>query len=842
MPLDVEFDFFLPGGLHARPASLLRAAASGFASATRFVNRRNGRVANAKSTLALVATLTRQGDPCALRVDGADEEAAAEALRRFLRDDLPLAGEPNPASVHPSEALAPLPRALAAAGVAVFRGVAASGGIARGRTFAGRGGATPPETGPEATDSPAEEIETLDRAFARTAAALAARASGATNETERAILTAHLSILEDPEFRSRIEDQIRENGVAAAHAVLATSSHFAGILRASGSVCLEERALDIRDLAGQLVRALAGGPPDAPQPLLEDAILVVEDLAPSELLSFDRRYLRGIALGRGGRTSHTVILARAAGIPCVTGLGDVGAAAPPGSESIVDGERGLVVARPSPGVLRFYDAEMEKLRRIRSRLEAFRSAPGSTSDGRRIEVGANVASLEEVRLAFANGAEGVGLFRTEFLFMNRAEPPSEEEQLHVYAEAARMAAGRPVIVRTLDAGGDKPVPYLGLPAERNPFLGYRAVRMYAEHREVVAAQLGAILRASAFGRLKVMVPMVASVEEIREVRALVRRLSDGLSAAGVAHDARIEVGIMVEIPSAAFALGALSKEADFFSIGSNDLAQYFFAADRGNERVSRLFGSFHPAFLRLLRKIVDDAHAAGRWIGLCGEMGRDPLAAPLLAGLGLDEISLASPGIPAVKAVLARADSRECRTLLDEALAKESAADVEALVRGFAESKRDRALVADGTVRTRARSRSREEAIREMIDLLHVAGRITDPDLVEDAVWRREETASTAVGFGVAIPHAKSPAVRVTSLAFLRFDPPIAWDAPDGEPVRMSILVAVAAEAEGDAHLRLIASLSRRLMDDSFRQALLDARSDGDVAALLSGVAPEARP
>ena len=840
MPLDVEFDFSLPGGLHARPASLLRAAASRFASATSFVNRRNGRVANAKSTLALVATLTRQGDPCALRVDGADEEAAAEALRRFLRDDLPLAGEPIPASANPSEALAALPRALSAAGVTVLRGVAASGGLARGRAFACGGGA-PPETRPEPTDSPAEEIARLDRAFARTAAALAARTSGAVNETERAILTAHLSILEDPEFRSRIEDQIRESGVGSARAVLATSSHFAGILRASGSACLEERALDIRDLAGQLVRALAGGPPDAPQPLFEDAVVVAEDLAPSELLSLDRRYLKGIALGRGGRTSHTVILARAAGIPCVTGLGDVGAAAPPGSETVVDGERGLVVARPSPGVRRFYDAEIEKLRRIRSRLEAFRTAPGATADGRRVEVGANVASLEEVRLAFANGAEGVGLFRTEFLFMNRAEPPSEEEQLHVYVEAARMAAGRPVIVRTLDAGGDKPVPYLGLPAERNPFLGYRAVRMYGEHREVVAAQLGAILRASAFGRLKVMVPMVASVEEIREVRALVQRLSAGLSAAGVAHDSGIEVGMMVEIPSAAFALGALSKEADFFSIGSNDLAQYFFAADRGNERVSRLFGSFHPAFLRLLLKIVDDAHAAGRWVGLCGEMGRDPLAAPLLAGLGLDEISLASPGIPAVKAVLARSDSRECRALLDEALAAESAAGVEALVRRFAESKRDRALVADGTVRTCARSRSREEAIREMVDLLHVAGRIADPDRVEEAVWRREETASTGVGLGVAIPHAKSAAVRVTSLAFLGFDPPIPWDAPDGEPVRMAILVAVAAEAEGNAHLRLIASLSRRLMDDSFRQALLDARSDGDVAALLSGAAPEAR-
>lgn len=837
MTLEIEFVFPVPGGLHARPASLLRATASEFACAASFVNRRSGRTANAKSTLALVATLTRQGDPCALRVEGADEQAAAEALRRFLRDDLPLSAEALPSPLCQPEAALPLPRALAAPGVRVLRAVAVSGGIARGRAVFGESVTAIAEGPSEERILAEEEIAKLDGAFVRTVAAVKARSTRTANETERAILAAHLSILDDPEFRSRIEDEIRSNGVAAARGVLATAGHFAGILRASGSVSLEERALDLADLAGQLVRALRGESERAPFALGPDAVFVAEDLAPSDFLSLERRHLRAIALGRGGRTSHTVILARAAGIPCVTGLGDVGAAVPPGSETIVDGERGLVVVSPPPAVSRFYEAEMEKLGAIRGRLEAFRSAPGRTADGRAVEVDANVASLEEARLAFSSGAEGIGLFRTEFLFMNRREPPSEEEQAHVYSEAVRMAGERPVIFRTLDAGGDKPVPYLGLPVERNPFLGYRAVRMYGEHLDVVSAQLRAILRASAFGKANIMVPMVAAVEEIRELRALVGHLSDGLAAEGVAHDAAIEIGIMVEIPSAAFALGALAKEADFFSIGSNDLAQYFFAADRDNEKVSRLYRTLHPSFLRFLKKIVDEAHAAGRRVGLCGEMGRDPLNTPLLAALGLDEISLASPGIPAVKAALARSGFGECRALLDEALSRESFAEVKALVADFAESKRDRELIAGGTVRLRARSRSREEAIRELVDLLHLAGRVADADRFEEAVWRREETASTAVGFGVAIPHAKSPEVHATSVAFLRCEPSLEWEWGDGEPVRMAILIAVAEEAPGDAHLRLIASLSRRLMNDGFRDALLSVQDEAGVVDLIRGAA-----
>jgi multiphosphoryl transfer protein len=393
-----------------------------------------------------------------------------------------------------------------------------------------------------------------------------------------------------------------------------------------------------------------------------------------------------------------------------------------------------------------------------------------------------------------------------------------------------------VIIRTFDIGGDKPLPYLGLPVEANPFLGLRAVRMYDMHPEVIRTQVRAILRASASGRLKIMLPMVCCLEEVRAFRALVARLQAELVAEGVACDLAIEVGIMVEIPVVAFLLDQLAPEVDFLSIGSNDLAQYFLAVDRDNPAVAHLYSPYHPAFWRLLQQIVDGAHRHGRWVGICGELGGNLLAAPLLVGLGLDEVSLASPGIPAMKAAIRGCETSACRELLERAVEMATAAEVESLLRQAAEAGKDRSLCSASLVRLRSGACTREEAIKEMVDLLHLAGRVDDPDRVEDAVWQREETASTGVGFSVAIPHCKSPHVCVDSITVLTFEPGVDWDSLDGEPVEMAILIALREDSSSDAHLRMIAGLARRLMDDEFRKALLEARDTAEIVARLQGM------
>ncbi|HQT93752.1 MAG TPA: phosphoenolpyruvate--protein phosphotransferase [Thermoanaerobaculaceae bacterium] len=833
MAKELSFRFPLPHGLHARPASLLRDAAGSFQSAITLTNRRNDLEANAKSTLALVATLTRQGDECTLLIAGGDEPAAAEALRRFISVELPLCDDAPPA-VPAAQGSSPLPRALRGEGVRVHRGVAASGGIGRAPALLAARWKGGPDLANREKGSPEAEFAKLERAFVEAGAALRAQRAVAANNTERAVLNAHLAILEDVELKAKIADQIHGNRAGAGQAVAAVVEHFAAVLRDSGSAVLAERALDLCDVEQLLIRALDPGTARDDRIALErDAVVVAQTLSPAQFIALDTTRLKGLVLARGGATSHTVILARARGVPCVTGVGEAVRTLRDGQEVVVDGERGLLVADPSGAVSEFYDAENDALRTLRERAERTAARDAATSDGRRIEVAANVSSLAEVQDALAAGAEGVGLFRTELLFMDRAEAPSEDEQAEVFAAAARLAGARSVIIRTLDIGGDKPIPYLDLPEERNPFLGFRAIRTYAENPDIVAAQIRACLRASAFGNVKIMFPMVSSLDDVRTLRGLVAAQMESLVAAGVPFDRDIGVGVMVEVPSLAFVMDQVAREVDFCSIGSNDLLQYLLAVDRDNQRVAHLYKPFEPAFLRALAAVCDGAHACGRWVGLCGELGGDLLAVPLLVGLGLDEISVGCARVSAVKSAIAGCATPECRQLLESAMRQETAADVEALLRAFAATRAERSLLDEDLVRLRSSRRTKDEAIRELVGLLRTAGRVGDPDLVEDAIWQREEAYSTGVGFSVAIPHCKADGVLATSIAVASYPGGVEWGSLDGSPVTMAILIAVRASDPGETHLRTIAALSRKLMDDAFRASLLAAASAAEVVALL---------
>ncbi|MBP1621304.1 MAG: phosphoenolpyruvate-protein phosphotransferase [Acidobacteria bacterium] len=833
----LDFAFPLPNGLHARPAAVICAAAARFRSAITFVNTRSDRSADARSALALVATLTRHGDPCALRVEGDDEATAAATLQRLLDVELSAADEPTLAPAARAGDR-PLPRALTADGTTIYRGVPASGGIVRSRAVVLGAPVVALDVGAGPAASVAEETARLDGALAEVGAELRERVRRAASPTERAIFTAHLSLLEDVELRRRMLAELAAGAVPASRAVLAAADYFAAILEASDSAYLRERSLDVRDLAAQLVRALAGGGATGePAPLDRPAACFAATLTPAGLLALGTGRIDALVLAEGGVTSHIAILARALGIPCVTGVAGVQRLVVAGQDVVVDGERGLVVPDPSPGVVRFYEREAAKLDTLRRRAEALAAGPGHTADGVRLEVAANVGSADEARLAFARGAEGIGLLRTELLFLDCDRAPDEDEQAARLVEIVRAAAGRPVIVRTFDVGADKPLPWLDLSAEANPFLGVRAVRLYPGHAELTAAQVRAILRASALGPVRIMVPMVTRLEEIRDFRALVEREQQALAARGVPFDAGIEIGIMVETPAAALTIGDLAAVADFFSIGSNDLAQYVFAADRGNRQVADLANPLHPAFLRLLRTIVEDVHARGRRVGLCGEFGGAVGAAPLLVGLGLDEVSVAAFAVPAIKAAIAGCNAAACRKLLAAALERRTVGEVEALLRVYAATGAAVPLVSRDTVRLHSGARSRDEAIRELVDLLHLDGRVDDPDGVEAAVWAREAQVSTGVGFGVAIPHCSSPGVRANSIAAVRLSEPVDWHSGDDRPVDLAILIAIRADALGEEHLRAIAGLSRRLMDEEFRGDLAAAIDGAEVAALLDGAA-----
>jgi phosphoenolpyruvate-protein phosphotransferase len=596
---------------------------------------------------------------------------------------------------------------------------------------------------------------------------------------------------------------------------------------------VRERALDVRDVClGALGRiygldvAAAPAPPDA------DWVLVAGRLTPGQLLAVDRRRLRGLVLAHGGATSHTVILARSFGLPTLVGLADIVPASLDGTSVVVDADLGVLVSDLTDAARRYYALEQAREAGRRAWVRQFRSGPAVTADGRRLEIGANIGSAADVALAIDEGAEGVGVFRTETLFQGRREPPSEDEQFEEYRAALEAAGDRPVIIRTLDVGGDKPMPYLRLPAEENPFLGYRAIRIYPEFEALVRAQVRALVRASAFGNLKVMLPMVTSVDEVRWVRHLVAEERAAASAAGHPYDAAMAVGAMIEVPAAALTVDRLCAHVDFFSIGTNDLLQYFAAADRSNPRVAELYDPLHPGFIRLLRTVVAEARAGGRWVGLCGEMGGAVEYLPLLAGLGLDEISVSVPRVGPIRATLAQLSAAACDLAVERASACDTASEAARVLSEGAWSAAAPLVDAD-LVALDVDARSKAEAIKIAVDRLAISGRTDRPGDVEDAVRARESASSTGFGHGFSVPHAKTDAVRCASLVLLRLRNPVAWGSIDDAPVSTVLLLAMPASHASDQHLRVLAALSRRLMHEDFRARLSGARDVDAACAVL---------
>jgi multiphosphoryl transfer protein len=831
--LAVEFDFLfsLPQGLHARPAGRIQETAERFDASIRWINGRTGAEADAKSILSLIGTDTQSDDPCRLHAEGPDAENAVRALRSLI-GDLPRWEEA--AAAAQSSPSPGLPRILALEQALVFRGTPAGPGLVRGRAavVAPRLEAAY-ESRP--AGSVAEETEAFRRAAAEQVRVLQASLASQKNKTERGVLEAHLSIVRDRGFAARVEEIIASGNAGAAAAVARAGRQFSEPLLSSRSSYIRERIADIRDVARSLIEKLGGtaGPAD-PIALSEPSVLIADDLPPSRFLTLERGLLLGLVLENTGLTSHPLIMARARGIPAVVGCPGLRERLKDGEDVIVDGGRGLIIPSPSDAVGRYYarEAEFERRRELARREDGRR--PGRTADGIRVEIAANIGDPEELAKACDDGAEGVGLFRTELMLLGRAEAPDEEEQYAVYARLARESGGRPIIVRTFDIGGDKPLPYLALPVEANPFLGVRGVRIYERFPGLIGSQLRALLRAAAEGPLKIMIPMVASVEEILAVKARLAAAAAELGTAGVAHRGDIELGMMVEIPSAALLIDRFAGHVDFFSVGSNDLLQYFFAADRGNPAVRPIGRPEDPAFLRLLKTIVDAARRTGRWVGLCGEAASSVRLLPLLVGLGFDELSMSASAVPAVKARLGTLDAGACRRLVRGVLDMDGPDAVGQELDAFNRPAADAPLIVPALVRLGSESRSKAEALQELAALIEEAGRTDDRAEIEGAFWQREDTFSTGIGFGVAIPHGQTPAVGAVSIALLRFARPIDWNSADGESVDLAIALLIPSGERSMEHLKLLARLSRRIVHDEFRAALRAAPDEAAAAALLA--------
>lgn len=467
------------------------------------------------------------------------------------------------------------------------------------------------------------------------------------------VFEAHITLLDDPEFTGAMKMEIESNSTNSMKAVQSVTDMFVSIFDAMEDAYMRERAADIKDVSKRIISNLAGKGGDAFAITEENTIVVAHDLTPSDTAQLDRSKVVGFITDIGGRTSHAAIMARTLEIPAVLGLGDITTSVKTGDRVIVDGITGDVIINPSEEVIAEYTEKKAKFQAEQEELKKLIDVKTTTKSGRRIEVCGNIGKPEDVLGVIANGGDGVGLFRTEFLYMDRESAPTEEEQFESYKFVLEKMEGKQVVIRTLDIGGDKTLPYLPLPQEMNPFLGYRAIRLCLDKKEIFKVQLRALLRASVFGKLCVMFPMISGIQEFRQAKEVVEECKAELRAEGKEYSENIQWGIMVEIPAAAVMADELAKEVDFFSIGTNDLIQYTLAADRMSEKVSYLYNPMHPAVLRLIKMTIDGAHSQGKWVGMCGEMAGDETAIPTLVEYGLDEFSMSATSIlPAKKIML----------------------------------------------------------------------------------------------------------------------------------------------------------------------------------------------
>ncbi len=670
-----------PTGLHARPAALFTAAAKKFQSKIRLRNlTKNSKWADAKSVLGVLGIGAECNHEIEVDIEGADADEAAGALRRAIESGL---GEDvasgrtqgNPGSVKPPSGKS------TQKGERILTGIPGAPGIAIGpaRLWNEQSVAVPRRTGCD----PAAEKARLDaaREAARSElAGLEARVAAKAGIAESKIFEAHQMFVEDPALLEVVEGLLRQ-GLNAEAAWMDGVTEAAARLGSLSDATLSARAADLTDVGNRVLRHLLGRAVDPGLKLTEASIVIAPDLTPSQTAALDKSRVLAFCTAEGGPTAHTVILARALQIPAVVGLGKAILSVSEDETLIVNGSAGQVTRRPAESEIREAQEQRSSLEKASTSARTAAATPASTRDGRRVEVVANIGSVEDSRKALEFGAEGVGLLRTEFLYLQRAAAPTEDEQYKAYRTIFDVMQGRPVVVRTLDIGGDKKLPYFELPSEENPFLGWRAIRICLERPDIFQPQLRALLRAAVGHDIRIMFPMVATLEEIRAAKAAVTEAREALQSQGALVAQQVQLGMMVEIPSAAVMADAFAREVDFFSIGTNDLTQYTMAAERTNKHVAHLGDAIHPAVLRLIKQVTDAAHAAGRWTGICGELGGDPDAIPILLGFGVDELSMSPALIPQAKAIIRAWDVPAAQRLAEQVLKLDTAAAVRAKVR-----------------------------------------------------------------------------------------------------------------------------------------------------------------
>ena len=568
-----------------------------------------------------------------------------------------------------------------------MKGIAASNGIAIAKVFKFE---QPVLTITRKEGKPEEEIAKLRSAIEvsiQEIETIKEKATGKLKDEELAIFDAHLAVANDPEFFSQVEDKINSENVNAEYAVEEVANMFIGIFESMDDEYMRARAADIKDVTFRIKAHICGERLADLSTISEEVVIVAEDLTPSDTAQLDKKYTTGFATEMGGRTSHSAIMARSLEIPAIVGVKELMTSVEHGQMMILDAINGEIVLDPTDAQIAEYTEKKNAFLEEKKQLMQLKDLPSITADGVHVELAGNIGNPSNMEGVIKNGGDGVGLYRTEFLYMDASELPSEEDQFEAYKAVLATDPTKRVVIRTLDIGGDKKLPYLTIPPEMNPFLGYRAIRLCLDRKDIFRTQLRALIRASKFGRLGIMFPMIATLQEFRNAKAMFEEEKANLIKEGYEVGEKIELGMMVEIPAAAVLADQFAKEADFFSIGTNDLIQYSMAADRMSEAVSYLYQPYNPSILRLVKMTIDGAHKEGKWCGMCGEMAGDLKAIPLLLGLGLDEFSMSATSILAARKLVRSLKKSEMEELANKAIACSTMEEVLELVDAAVEKK-----------------------------------------------------------------------------------------------------------------------------------------------------------
>lgn len=572
----------------------------------------------------------------------------------------------------------------------MISGILASPGIAFGKALLLKEDEIVIDRKKISADKVDQEVERFLSGRAKASAQLEViktKAGETFGEEKEAIFEGHIMLLEDEELEQEIIALIKDKHMTADAAANEVIDGQATALEELDDEYLKERAADVRDIGKRLLRNILGLAIIDLSAIQDEVILVAADLTPSETAQLNLKKVLGFITDAGGRTSHTSIMARSLELPAIVGTGSITAQVKNGDYLILDAVNNQVLINPSNEQIEALRSLQAQVAEEKAELAKLKDLPAITLDGHQVEVCANIGTVRDVEGAERNGAEGVGLYRTEFLFMDRDALPTEEEQFAAYKAVAEACGSQAVIVRTMDIGGDKELPYMNFPKEENPFLGWRAVRIAMDRKEILRDQVRAILRASAFGKLRIMFPMIISVEEVRALKKEIEIYKQELRDEGKAFDESIEIGVMVETPAAATIARHLAKEVDFFSIGTNDLTQYTLAVDRGNDMISHLYQPMSPSVLNLIKQVIDASHAEGKWTGMCGELARDERATLLLLGMGLDEFSMSAISIPRIKKIIRNTNFEDAKVLAEQALAQPTTDELMTLVNKFIEEK-----------------------------------------------------------------------------------------------------------------------------------------------------------